>query len=328
MQIEAEKHTPARLQKLSEIMVRSNKAAKDASDKLVGNRKYHQFRAALRGEEVDGLTPEEIETIGRIGKKRKATMLEVEAIRNEVIEGFIPAMVQFANRYARFYSGHDADDLFGEITIFMVKIVYGYLKPRQKFITYLYCSLHSELSRYVLTHRSHGLTSKSGHFLELLRMTICAIEHLEHQEQHPDYYAVLEYLRPRYKENKTLKKIKRLEDYLPGVWGFVVSASAQEEILHRHFPGAGLDDYTATTADKSRLYDQKSLQIDLDEAAEQIIHKAPMQQSKRNAFLRKLAGASNEQIATDLGLSIKTVRTYIKDARSKIRQSLALADAA
>ncbi len=330
IQIEAETLDPARLRELSEIMARSNKAAIEASEKLLGKRKYQQFRAALRGEKVDSLTSKEIKAIGRIGKKRKATMLEVEAIRNEVIEGFIPAMIFFANRYDSFYDDHDADDLFGEITIFMVQIVYGYSNLRTKFITYLYNSLHKELIRYVQMHRSHGLTSKSGHFLELLRMSIRAIEYLEGEGQRPDYYAVLEYLKPRYKKNKQLKKIKRLEEYLPGVLGFVATGSAYEEAHLRGTRNAisSGDDYSTNTANTYHLHDQESLQVDLDDEVDHIVSDAPIQPSERNVFCRKLSGESNEKIAADLGLGVKTVRTYITSARRKVRQYLDQADAA
>jgi len=303
-----------RLDALAEIMVRSNKAAQAAAEQIVGSRKYRLFRAALRGETTVGLTESQLEAIRCLDPAHKKVMLEVEAIRNEVIEAFIPAMYGIANKFAYFNPDHENGDYFGEATLVAVDVVYGYNNLKVKIFTYLRRALVSELNRYARTNRAYGINSHSSHYLDLLSLVLQATEVLESNGQPVNYYSIRSFIEPICRTKKALRDIA-LDSYLPGILSFVRSGSdqpdSQTDIRERN-------DYTSDAAQRLACDPSESMQV----AELQNVLLQTVTPVERAVLQSRLEGLTLDEVAEKNGLTPKEARNRLTAARLKVKQQL------
>ena len=312
--IQAIQSSDERLAELSQIMARSNQEARQASRKIVGNRKYRLFRAALRGEDVAGLTERQLKAVSRIGKRRKAVMLEVESIRDEVIETFIPCMYGVANRFAFFHPDHETGDYFGEAAVIAVDTVYGYTDLRIKFVTYLRRTLINELTRYVRSHRAYGLSSRSSYYLDLLSLTLQVTEALEASGKRADYHNVRAHLEPICQTKKRLGRVD-LDRYLPGVMSFIATGS---DVTTDSREGDEINDYTADALRRASWSPSQLAEVaDLELAL-----MASITEDERLVLRLKMNELTMEEVAARSGLTKGQAKSKLDSAREKISERL------
>jgi hypothetical protein len=310
----------ARLDEIAALLEKSNKAAKAASEELLGPRRYPTFRDFLAGREaeVGDRTAKLIAMLPSL-----ALMQSAESVVPELTAIFKPLLRNMARRFARRFDGfksgirsakvvfYDPGDLLGQVWIFFHQAIYGY-EGGYKLVTYIRDVIKKEMTRWCLQNRSSGLNSNSSEYLDLLRASIDASQELwSLKGREPNLDEVYDYILPKFSD------VLELRDKLMSVMQRVGGMEIQS-LEHMD----GVDDYTAYVADQGRLQDSELCRLqgqDWD-TFEGMLTKAEITGVARAVMLARAEEVPLADLAVRFNLPLERIKTLVRKSRKKLRK--------
>jgi len=299
-------------------MVRSNLAAKQASQSLVGYNQYPLFRAALNGCPAAGLSRSQLHLIAMIPAAERRVMLEVEAIMEEITNGFMPMMEKLARFFAFHREGFEEGDLLGEAWLALQRAVYGYDNSKYKIVTYFWRTLQRELQRYTLGNRNGGLTSRSSEYYDILRAVLDA-ERVLFQElkRDPQPDEVAHKMVPDLQGGEFDRLLEKVE----GVMRQVTPAGNPHR---RRNEGTEQGDVSVSVVEKDRLEDASLMAVqgawDAKHELNGVLSAAEISDIGRAALLARAMETPITDIAKELGTTSDNIKRVLYVERRKLRR--------
>lgn len=301
----------ARLNELSIIMADGNQLAKKASMKLLGNKRYLQFRMALRGRKVDELTKQQRKLIAMIPKRERNTMVAVDGVVDELVDLFQRLLKKIAAKFSEKY-GLEKDDLFGQACVYFIQAIYGYDDLTYCFVTYARSVVLKELRRYVLFNRRQHISSQSSDYVNVLRACYKVERELwQKLQRKPRVEEIEEEVRSQFSKlgNKfLLNKVK----------GVLLKITSPKAVNRK----------TPNSEEQLSFAEVKECQID-DRAIEAVDHQhdilsyfeqANVDQRDQEILIAKSMGISIADIATKFGLTSKETKSIIAREKYKLKK--------
>lgn len=292
----------------------SNELAKQYAERLMGKRKYRDFRKVLAqyasGRPIDGPNQVMIDSIPAVDL---AKMLDVEELREIFVEKAKYLATKVANnvtfKFTSPSNNCDMGNLRGQAQVFLLYAIYGYDNPEIKFSTYAYHVVKNELDRYVLMQHT-GLSSNSMDMVEAKRDWLRAERDLHEQAIAPSFHNIAEHLGCGGDDQNS----KRARQKLMGVMASVGSISndhdgdelsSQDSCLSR----AGTEMYE----DDQR---ERSAEETCDFIETQVLASA----TERTIFREMRQGVGLTEAARKIGMEVKEARKVFEKIKLKTRR--------
>ena len=302
----------ARLDEISILLAKSNKAAKTAAEELAGPRKYAEFRQALTGKPVLGEGT--MRLIAMLPESDKQLMLAVEGLVEELTHKFMKLLHKTAKTFAVLHDGFERSELLGVAWMCFRQAIFGYDDTKYKFVTYAQNVLQREMTRYCLENRVYGLASHSGEYLDLLKACLQAQDKLwQELEREPLPEDICEAIRPNFPDALDLQH-KVLSILRPVTSDSGLSTDGSNVYGHK------FEDYTDGVADQSLLLDRDLLQAQSGAELDGLLSKAEITGVARAVITARATDVPLKDIAIQCNITVARVKQLASEARKKLRE--------